>query len=65
MSKGLTITAPAKEGSNLVVIAEERNETLGASVSWTLKTRRRKTPTLREFSNRQTASYVRSVALLP
>jgi hypothetical protein len=47
------------------VIAEERNEKLGASVSWTLKTRKKKTPTLRKFSNRQTANYVRSVALLP
>ena len=55
---------PGEGGSNLVVIAEERNEKLGAR-SWTLKTRRRKTPTLREFSNRQTASYFRSVALLP
>jgi hypothetical protein len=56
---------PGEGGSNLVVIAEERNEKLGASVPWTLKTRKRKTPTLRKFSNRQTASYVRSVALLP
>ena len=28
---------PGEGGSNLVVIAEERNEKLGASVSWTLK----------------------------
>jgi hypothetical protein len=34
---------PGEGGSNLVVIAEERNEKLGASVSWTLKTRKRKT----------------------
>ena len=32
MSKGLTITAPAEESSDLVVVAEERDEKVGASV---------------------------------